>query len=182
MLPRGMRYAVVRKREREASISSLPNQPQIVPDAQVGGHHAIMGPEECAQRTRLAACEEYNKEIAAKTDMARLEVVKLEALAKTLKVQAEEKTKNDREMKMKKKAEEAQKKDLALLQASRKQRKVAVNNTVTETLSAMQHVGVLSLAEHDRVTQIMQQLGADIAKYGKMLKPEEDPEPKLQEE
>ena len=116
MLPRGMCYATERKREREASISALPNQPQIVPDAQVAPHHAIMGPEEFAQRTRLAACEEYNKEIAAKTDMARLEVVKLEALAKSLKVKAEEKTKNDREIKMKKKAEEAQKKDLALLQ------------------------------------------------------------------
>ena len=115
-----------------------------------------MGQEEFAQWAQLAATEEYNNEIVAKTDKARLKIVKMEALAKTLKVQAETKMKKDREMKMKKKAEEVQRKDLALLQASRQQRKVATNKSVMDTFTAKQIEGVVSLAEHDRVTQILQ--------------------------
>ena len=44
--PRKILHAVARKREREVSLSALPNQPQTVPDAPATPtHHQAMGEE-----------------------------------------------------------------------------------------------------------------------------------------
>ena len=92
--PRGMVRAGTRKREREASLSALPNQPQTVPNAPaVPTHHQAMGEEAFAQWAQLAAAAEYNNDIVAKTKKARLELVQMEALANSMKVQAEAKMK-----------------------------------------------------------------------------------------
>ena len=106
----------------------------------------------------------------------------MESLVYKKKVLAEAKMQEDKEDKLRRKADEEHRKDVAILQAARQQRKVSSNGTVMDKLSVSQNEGRLSLADHDWMTQILQQLSMDMAKYKGEFNPEEDTNIELQED
>ena len=88
----------------------------------------------------------------------------LQSLTYKKKVLAEAKVQQDKEDRLQKKAEEDHRQALA-----RQLKDLAINNTVMEKLAADQNEGRESLADQDRMTQIIQQLNIDQAQYDKII-------------
>ena len=123
---------------------------------------------------QLAAAEVLKNDIVEKTNNLWLEMLAMQSLVYKKKVLAETRIQEDKEDKLRRQADEDHRQALATLQAARQQRDLTINNTVMDKMAASQNEGRLSLADHDRMTQIMQQLNIDVSQYNKIINPEDD--------
>ena len=89
---------------------------------------------------------------------------------------ADRKVHQDREKRLQKQSEDANRQALSALQEARQLRELNINHTVMEKLTVDQLQGRESLADQDRMTQIIQQLNIDEAHYNRIMNNEDDAE------
>ena len=104
----------------------------------------------------------------------------LQVITTKKKLLAESKVRQDREKRLQKQSEEKGRQALAALHAARQQRELNINNTVMEKLSVDQFQGRESLADQDRMTQIIQQLNLAEAHYDRIINNEDDGEEEVE--